>query len=238
MANPPSESSLIVPTIVFVPFFGGKRAALRRHMDFIDRLGLKWVFVDLDFDPIKFFLKPFSSSNHAFGMKKQWADRIEKTLNDVPGKKIIYSFSNPSAGAIEAIARRNAHDILGLICDGGPTGDLFQSILNYYKYEKKMKWLPARYLTAFISTHMISLDPKSICNEDLKKFPANLPILSIRGWKDPLISPRQIDLIFDSHKHLKWQKLSLPQGKHLDGLKKFQQEYEKSVGDFIKGLIV
>jgi hypothetical protein len=241
MANKTAESSLNStvlnkPTIVLVPFFGGKRVHLKKHIEFLEQLGYPTYFVELNFEMLPFVLKPFSAINNGFGMKRLWADHIEKCLNQIPGKKIIFSFSNPSAGAIEAISRRNGHDIVGLICDGGPTGELFKSILNYYEHEKPMPFLPLKYLASFISTHLMTLNPKEFCFADLKKFPPFIPILSIRGWKDPLISPKQIDMIFEPHHQLNWSKLSLPQGGHLDGLKNFRNEYVKGVQDFLNSL--
>ena len=72
------------------------------------------------------------SSNEQLGLKHIWADQVEAVLNAVPGPKIIFAFSNPSASAIEAIARRHAVDICGLICDSGPTSEIFRSMLSYF----------------------------------------------------------------------------------------------------------
>ena len=72
--------------------------------------------------------------------------------------------------------------------------------------------------------------------EDLKKLPQDFPVLSIRGWKDQLISPSHIDKIFESAKNLNWRKLSLPEATHLTGLRDFPLEYEAGLVDFLKSL--
>ena len=233
MADKPSEQAL-KPTIIFVPFFGGKPPSLQRHFDYVESLGFSHKFVHLTFHIGKFLTKPVSARAHRFGMKSVWADQIEKVLNETPGKKIIFSFSNPTAGAIEAIVRRNAQDILGLIADGGPSGEMWTSIMGYYTYERHLPTWPLRAAAAMFSAFVMEPDFKNLSQKDLSHFPDGFPVLSIRGWKDPLISPRQIDLIFDRHQQIKWQKLSLPEGGHLNGLRDFPNEYKTGVERFLQ----
>jgi len=216
-----------------VPFFGGKISSLKRHIQLVEGLGFKTSFVELEFSSLKIAAKPFAASSLEFGMKALWADQIEKKLNSISGPKILYSFSNPSAAAIEAIRRRGAIDILGLIADGGPTGEVLSSMLKYFTVERPIKFLPARWTLAALSAFVLSPKQNHFCFEDLAKIPSGFKILSIRGWKDPLISPQQIDLIFEPHPHLDWQKLALPMGEHLNGLKDFKDEYEGPVTKFL-----
>jgi hypothetical protein len=232
VANPTSEPTL-KPTIIFVPFFGGKSSALQRHIAYVKELGYPYKFVDLTFDLLAFLKHPISARTHRFGMKATWSDQIENVLNQTPGKKIIFSFSNPTAGAIEAIVRRNAQDILGLIADSGPSGEVWTSIFHYYSLEKPLPtWFLKAAATTF-SSLVIEPDFKHFAHADLEKMPAGFPILSIRGWKDPLISPRQIDMIFEPHSQLQWQKLSLPEGGHLNGLRDFSTDYKAGVERFL-----
>jgi hypothetical protein len=224
-------------TVLFVPFFGGSKPALKQHIEFVESLGFKTEFVDLEFSLLRIIAKPFSAQTLHFGMKALWADQIEVALNRISGNKIIYSFSNPTAGAIEAIGRRTAHDILGLVADGGPSGELWSSLLSYYTHEKPIRFLPAKYLAATLSALLLSPELNHLNDKDLAKFPEGFRLLSVRGWKDPLISPRQIDLIFEPHKQLAWQKLALPDGGHLNGLKDFREDYAPAVEQFLKDLL-
>ncbi len=221
-------------TIVFVPFFGGKIASLKRHLQFVEGLGFKTQFVELEFATLKLLAKPFSASSQTFGMKAIWADQIEKALNAIQGPKVIFAFSNPTAAAIEAISRRGAHDILGLVADSGPTGEIWNSMVKYFTFEKPLRPLPLRWLAATASAYMLSPKQKDFCSRDLAEIPSGFKILSIRGWKDPLISPQQIDLIFEPHHHLEWQKLALPKAEHLNGLRDYREEYEKPVIKFLE----
>jgi hypothetical protein len=43
-----------------------------------------------------------------------------------------------------------------------------------------------------------------------------------------------IDKVFEPHGQIDWQKLSLPQAGHLNGLKDFREEYAPVVAQFLK----
>jgi hypothetical protein len=220
-------------TILLVPFFGGSPKQLHKHVEFCN---------DLGFDCVTYKIKPLPkrvteslfSSKSTFGMKHVWADQIEQLLNEIPGRKIVFSFSHPSASAIEAIARRHAADINGLVCDSGPSGEPLNSIFNYFTFEDRISFLPLRWVTATISTLTWNPNFNSAIQDDLSNLPPEFRVLSIRGWKDKLISPHQIDKVFEPHTHLDWQKLSLPQAGHLNGLKDFPDEYKNPVQQFLK----
>jgi len=219
-------------TVLLVPFFGAETKNLHRHADFLNEGGFDCVVFDLRDDWSK-LARNFLSSKMQFGLKHIWADQIEALLNEIPGDKIIFSFSNPSASAIEAIARRHAADIKGLICDGGPSGKLWHSMVNYFTHETPLPFYPLKAAMAFASASMWHPKFSEVMHEDLKKFPKGFRILSIRGWKDPLITPKMIDMIFEPHKQLDWQKLSLPEGKHLNGLKDQPDQYMPPVLQFL-----
>lgn len=217
-------------TVVFVPFFGGKKSNLKRHVEFVSQLGFDSVVFNLNFklDPL------MTSAQSGFGLKHIWADQIEKILNEVPGDKIVYSFSNPSASAIEAIARRGAYDVKALICDGGPSAQFFSSMLNYYKFESPIRLAPLRWMAALGGSLLWHPRFAQALRADLRAFPAGFRVLTIRGWKDPLISPDQIDAVFEPHHQLKWSRLSLPKGGHVNGLKDFRDEYTPPVSRFLQ----
>jgi hypothetical protein len=163
-----------------------------------------------------------------------WADQIEGLLNEIPGDKILFSFSNPSASAIEAIAKRNAADIKGLICDGGPSGQLWHSMVNYFTHEMNLFLYPVKAAAAIASASLWHPNFLKVMHEDLEKFPKGFRLLSIRGWKDPLISPKMIDMVFEPHTQIDWQKLALPEGKHVNGLKDHPEEYKGPVLNFLR----
>ncbi len=221
--------------VLVVPFYGAKRHQLKRHVQFLNEQGFDCVDFELD-DDIRKFYKAFSRTDGRYGFKEIWTDQIERMLNELPGRKIVFAFSNPSASAIEAIARRHASDISGLVIDSGPSGDLFESLINYYRHETKIPFYPLRVAAALGTTLVWHPKYKTIMASDLDKIPHSLKILSVRGWKDKLITPKMIDDIFEAHKQLDWQKLSLPQAGHLNGLKDFPNEYIPKVSEFLKSV--
>jgi hypothetical protein len=251
MANPSAKPALSLPfngelypaaekkfneTVVLVPFFGATKSMLRRHADFVNNLGYDAVIFALksiDVSAPKFTL---FSSNRLVGIKHIWADQIEAILNFIPGKKIIFAFSNPSASAIEAIVNRHAADVTGLICDSGPSGNLLSSMYNYFSHHDPIKWIPVRAAAAFAMTIGWSPQFHSIVHDDLKDLPKGFRILSIRGWKDNIIPAHDIDKIFEPHLNIDWQRLSLPQAGHLNGLKDYPEEYENPVAEFLKSI--
>lgn len=220
-------------TLVFVPFFGGGRSQLKKHIELIEGLGFTTEFIDLD-DEFKALFTNVFSANKGLGFKHVWADRIESALNQIPGKKIVFSMSNPSSGAIEAISRRAASDIRALICEGGPTNNFWESIVNYLTHEKPIGFKPARWALAAATTVLWTPDFRKSLHEDLSVLPSKFPILSIRGWKDPLIDSKDIDAVFEGHENLDWQKLSLPEAGHLNGLKDYPDEYTGPLKKFLE----
>lgn len=219
--------------IFFVHFFDGHKKALTRHIQMVNKLGFDAFAFQLDKPGENTFIP--MTSDGKFGWKHVYAEQIEKLLNLLPGKKIVFAFSNPGASAIEAIYQRNATDITALICDSGPSGKLGLSGLKLsYKYFQKRK-----YTRAFLTGSLLwnwSLFFHKDTLEQLSHFPKNFPVLSIRGWKDDLIAPSEIDLLFEPQTHLKWIKLSLPEAGHLDGLKKCPSEYQDGFLNFVHQL--
>ncbi len=251
MADTPAKSTLIrIPsggeilysphkkyreTIVFVPFFGAKKSSLKRHAELANELGYDCVLFNLKFNFSDFDGTLFSSQAEV-GIKHIWADQIEAVLNSLPGNKIVFALSNPCASAIEAVSRRHAADITGLVCDSGPTADLFKSMLNYYQYEEPIRALPLRWAKAFSMSLLWSPNFTSALHKDLEKLPAHFKILSIRGWKDKIISAQDIDKVFDPFTSIDWQRLSLPQAGHVNGLRDFSEEYIPAVTDFLRSI--
>lgn len=220
-------------TVLLVPFFGADKKNLQRHTEFLNEIGFDCVIFDLQ-DSWTDVATQFVSSRSVFGLKHVWADQVEGLLNEIPGKKIVFSFSNPSASAMEALARRRCQDISGLICDCGPSGQLWHSMMSFFTNEAPVPTYPLK--AALAATTAVLWHPRFLeaVHQDLNQFPENFRVLSIRGWKDQLITPKMIDMAFEPHKQLDWQKLSLPEGEHLNGLKDFPHEYKPPVTQFLQ----
>ena len=192
--------------------------------------------------PKEHYYLPYSHVSKQFGMKHALADQIEEHLNllsEYPNK-IVFAFSNVAGCAIESIARRmnsGATDIKAMICDSGPGSDFIYSSYKLAQEQLGIKSLPMKLL----KTPMIAFGWSPKLHKDLQKdlqvFPQGFPLLSIRGWRDKLISPEHIDQIFEPQKNLNWKKLSLPEAGHLNGLRDFPSEYRPGVEDFLKPFI-
>jgi pimeloyl-ACP methyl ester carboxylesterase len=222
-------------TVLIVPFYGAKKSALHRHVSFLNDLGYD-VAVFSILKESRTLQKSLFSSKEYFGMMHIWADQVEALLNALPGKKIIFAFSNPSASAIKAIARRNAVDVTGLVCDSGPANNMFDSLINYFTFEEPLRFMPLKFLAAAGSRLMWSSELSAGVHRDLDALPKDFKILSIRGWKDRLITTHNIDQVFEPHLNIDWQKLSLPQAGHLNGLRDFKEEYAEPVQKFLQSI--
>lgn len=230
-----SDNKKFKETVVIVPFFSAKKGQLSRHIEFLNELGYDVVTFNLK-NSIKDTKGTLFSSNLGLGFKHIWADQIEAILNSIAGTKIVFAFSNPSASAIEAIVRRHATDVRGLICDSGPSGDILNSLVNYYEREQPLKFFAFRWAAALATTIAWSPEYNRAIHKDIEALPTSFKILSIRGWKDPIISAQNIDKVFDPHQNVDWQRLSLPQAAHLNGLRDFYDEYAEPVAEFLKSI--
>jgi hypothetical protein len=131
------------------------------------------------------------------------------------------------------MARRYCSDTIAMVCDSGPTARFLPSAFNLYEQEYKMKFWPLRMLVTPPLALLWSPHMHKDLGPQLDSFPNGFPILSIRGWKDKLIPPQDIDLVFEPHKQLDWTKLSLPEAEHLKGLKDFPSDYKPAVEKFL-----
>ena len=223
-------------TVVFVHHFGGSKATLRRHIQFFNALGFRAVGFSMTSRFRVYFGELPVSSEFEFGLKHVYAEQINSVLNAIPGRKIIYAFSNPCGSAIEAVASRHGTDVAALICDSGPTANVWRSTLSYVNKENSIPLLPLR--AAFSALYSFTWSPQ--VNQEIAKDLASLPegfkILSVRGWKDTIIPPASIDPVFRPHSNLDWRKLGLPEAGHLDGLKNHKDDYAAGVMQFLKQL--
>lgn len=221
-------------TIFFVHFYEGSKRKLLRHIRMVNQLGYDAFAFNLqgDFQSLQRFKLPFTQ-NKKYGLKHSYAEQINTLLNLIPGDKIIYSFSNPSAAAIEAVKMRNFKDIKAIVCDSGPSAYFFRSGISLYMTELRDRVTPLMVLlTPFIALSWSPFFHYDI-KWDLSKYPAGFNILTIEGEKDPLIPPYQIEEVFKDQKHLAWQRTILPEAGHLDGLKRFPEDYQKDLVPFL-----
>ncbi len=233
--------------IFFVHFFKGHKKALKRHIEHVNQLGFDAYGFNLKDSAKKQAFLPYSHRSKKFGMKHALADQIEEHFN-LLGQyktKIIFSFSNVSGSAMEFMARHfveknirtlKQSDILAMICDSGPGADFIYACFQLAEHQFGVKFTPTKAaLTPIIALGWSPSFHKDV-RSDLEKFPEGFPILSIRGWKDPMLSPKSIDQVFEPHKHIRWKKLSLPQAAHLNGLRDFPSEYIPAVDSFLCSL--
>lgn len=224
--------------IFFAHFFQGHKKALKRHIEFVNELGYDCYAFNLKDSPKDHYYVPYSHVSKKFGMKHALADQIEEHLNFLTEykTKIIYAFSNVAGCAIEVLARRfqsGSHDIVALIADSGPGKSFFKASYKLLQYQIGVKSFPLKLagtpLVAFGWSPALHDD----IEKDLQKLPLHFPVLSIRGWRDLLISPKSIDAIFEKQNHLDWKKLPLPEAGHLNGLRDFPSEYRPGVENFL-----
>ncbi len=227
------------PTIVIVPFFGGTAVQLQKHIDFVRQLGFQTHFVALPI-PQAFldlstlpFARKLIGTKEGVGLRYSWAKQIGSALDRIPGKKILFSFSAPTASAIHAIASRRQNDVVGLIADSGPPYSSIRPFWNYFTHQVPLRPM-ARGPAALAALALWGGEHSRMLDRDLAVIPKNFPILSIRGWKDPLVSPQMIDRVFTKHSHLHTEVLALPEGEHLNGLKDFSGTYCPRVESFLK----
>jgi len=226
----PAKNKKFKELVFFVHFYDGSKQKIQKHVDLVNELGFDAFSFKLQ-DQISLFDLPLNP-NLTFGVQHRIANQVEKLLNLFPQKKIVFSFSAPSAGAIEAISRRNASDIAALICDSGPSGEFVKSIYNLLEHLYGYS-IPRRLLYWPVLCFGWSLNLQRDVRGFLQSLPRGFKILSIRGWKDKLISPDDIDKVFDGMNHLDWKKHSLPEAEHLAGLKDFRKDYIPPVENFL-----
>ncbi len=225
--------------IFFVHFLKGHKKALQRHIDFMNELGHDAYVFNLKDDFKDHYFLPYCKATKKTGLKHVLAHQIFEHLELFPEykSKVIFAFSNISGCAIEAEARRrsilNRKDVKAFICDSGPGADFIRSSYNLFKHQFKINSFVLR--TILSGPFALAWSPQlnKDIHSDLEKFPKDFPLLSIRGWRDLLITPESINKIFDPHKNLKWKKLNLPEAGHVNGLRDFPTEYEPAVIDFL-----
>ncbi|RYZ63870.1 MAG: hypothetical protein EOP05_22895 [Proteobacteria bacterium] len=220
-------------TIVFVHHFGGGMRTTLRHLRLVNNLGFDAVRFELAFNSFEARNLLPISADLKIGARHIWMEQIESVLNAIPGKKILYSFSMPSLGALGAIANRHANDITGWVTDGGPFLQLMRASNNLFEHEYHVKNPLLRLAYTGGSYMMFGWGTEVSVPRWLEELPKGFPVLSIRGGKDPLVPVSAINAVFNQTDCLGLEKLFIPDGAHLDGLKKFASVYEPAVKGFL-----
>lgn len=220
--------------MIFVHHFGGDRKTPTPHIRLVNELGFHAVSFSMSFNESPLVNGLVFNSEMQLGLITRWQEEIETIFNAVPYKKIAYTFSSPSASAASVLARRGARDVNAWICDGGPFLDTFTNTLRYVEQVKIKNKLLQWGLSALGTLIYFGLDYKENLYKSLEKLPQDFPVLSIRGWQDPLVPYSAIEKAFSPHKHLDLEVLALTEGTHLDGLKKYPDEYRKRVEVFLR----
>ncbi len=217
------------PLIVFVHFYGGHQKALKRHIHLVNELGYDAFAFNM---PVKVPFTVLPQKNFRFGLKHVYTDMIFYFLNQIERDKIVFSFSNPSAAAIEALSDRwpRQQDVKALICDSGPSLAFIRSAWNLAIQVQKKPLLFLTFAALWSNRLHRDLTPQ------LQSFPKGFPILSIRGEKDTIIPPWHIEKVFSPHKHLQVQVASISEAGHLDALKHFREVYKLHLSSFLESL--
>lgn len=236
-----AKQRMFQETAVFVHHFGGDRRSSLRHVRLLNDLGVDCVRFSLSPKPSRpgrggfVWLRrsPPIAADLRWGLRGVWADQIEGVLNAIPGRKLLYCFSMPSASAIEALGRRRASDVSALVCDGGPFARLAECTWNLYEREYEVQSRVAR--AAFVGASMLlwGLGFQREMRRSLLQIPRGFSVLSIRGDRHQWILAAAIEDFWRMQDHLDVRRFLLPQGAHLDGLRRFPEEYAHEVERFL-----
>ncbi len=236
------------PTIVFVHHLGGNKTTLRRHAEFFNNLGYTTARYNLKSAQgywqksllLKLAKNPkFLAENKITNIQDLWAYEVEQLLGLIEGPKVVYSFSLPGFSALAAISSIRAENIIGWIADSGPFFDLLKSTWNLLTKQYTVNNFALRALSSALGFGLYGgFGLESETRKNFSRLPENFPILSIRGWQDPLVPPSSIEKVFSLPEvaRLNLQVLDLPEAQHLDGLKNATESYTPRVTSFIRSI--
>jgi pimeloyl-ACP methyl ester carboxylesterase len=229
--HPPQKP---LPTVIFVHQFGGNRITLNRSIKLVHKIGFNAVWFPLLYNKLELHLVPPMTSEKINGFGRVWTNQIARVLKSVGGPKILFTHSMPSNSAMVALAE-NPHGVQAWICDGGPFLNIFECVNRLFRHHFSMH-RPAAF--AYTAGALLWYGPKFQRDlpRHLAKLPDGLPVLSLRGEKDVLVSPEDIDLFFEHAPQIDLVRKSFSEGGHLDSLKRFEPEYEEAVSSFWKSI--
>ncbi len=211
---------------------GGNHKTTRRHYQYLNSLGYNCVSFNLVLgsNPGGLYWHPLWK--YALkGVFFIWTKQIVAALDEIPGDKILYAFSGPSLSALSAVHNRS--DIKKVICDGGPFTDTYANTQNFFEYEMGFENRSLVKVSAWLGTMAWGHRPLDKLSQLLKTWPLQVPILSIRGLRDNIVAVDSIRKVFAPHTHIDLQTLELAEGKHLDGLRDFPEQYKAALKAFL-----
>ena len=219
--------------IVLVHHLGGEPEQLKYHVQFLTQNGFD-VYTYPAFlhgkDHWRGFLPALKKNKKA--VLEIWAEELEQHLKSLPGLKIIFSFSFPSACVFLLIPKRK--DIKALICDGGPFMNFplmcwrllthYHGVSNVFLKIHLMIKMNVRFKCLFVGKrlkHFLSLIPKGF------------PILSLQAEQDKQVPPVYINKFLELVKQADIIVCRLKKSAHLKGLKTERELYIKNVLKFL-----
>lgn len=219
--------------MVFIHHMWGNHRTTRRHYQYLNEKGFDCVSFDLVMgsDKKKYSYHPLLKYFYK-GVFYIWTRQIRTILNEIPGDKILFSFSGPSLSTLWAADKRK--DIKKVVCDGGPFHQVYGNTKNFFYYELNIKNKLLNSIFAYFGALVWGYKPLTKLHKVLTSWPTCIPILSIRGKRDNIVALDSIQQVFAPHSNLNLTVLELPFGKHLDGMKSFPDEYRKTLFPFIK----
>jgi hypothetical protein len=209
---------------VFTHHFGGHGSSTKRHQDFVNELG---------FDCVSFSLDCEWKPSMRMSLREVWVAQLTHILDQVPGDKILYTFSSPSMVTPQVLIEGHRTDIRAWICDGGPFLDLFHCFQNYYKHQKDFTGVMNRVAASLGYVVIGAVGLSRRVRRWMAAFPPDVPVLSIRAGHDHLVSERAIDSFFAAGAQMNLQKVAIPEAEHLEGLKNFPNIYKPAVKEFL-----
>lgn len=224
--------------VVFVHHFGGNHKTTRRHVMMMNDFGYDCVTFSLSCNFDKFSIENYLKVSgkgliSKGGIVQRWSDEINFIVNSIEQPILFYSFSSPSL-AVPYVILNHKDKVKGWICDGGPFFSLHKGFSRYYKrihnIHNPIALKGFQIIANFVWRNFIL--EKKILNQ-LKNLKPQMPILNIRGMKDLLVFPEDIDQVFNPVKeHLNISIVELEKAGHLDGLARFPNEYKNSIQKF------
>lgn len=231
---PSGNSEIAKPTVVFIHNMWGSHKTGSRHAKMFNAMGFPCVTFDLyKSTSMATTLSPQIKLPPKF-LSNYLEEQITDVLDSISGDKIIFAFSGPSMCAFAASYARK--DIKAFICDGGPFKNIWACTKRMFA---QLSPIPTDFLHGLMSAGACWFwGPGAYerFQQALRHWPPARPILSIRGLKDPIVFPENIAAAFANHPHLPLSIFNLPEGGHIDGLKKFPKDYEEAIKNFMASL--
>lgn len=232
-----AETKRYRDVIVIVHQFGGHHRQYKNLQKWWADQGFDSVSFDLSFQTWPPRLKRASDLEYFLaGSRHLWARQIKEVFEQIDAPILISSFSMPSVAALEAMVELPHKKFSGWISEGGPFVNSIQCFWNFFKVFSPV--INPVFRIGAIGVSQLALgyyDVEKDAQVYLSELPANFPILSVRGWQDPIVAPVYIEQFFALGKHLdQIEVLALPEGQHVDGFRKNREEYLPRVEAFYR----